>query len=351
MKVIKVLVVDDSELTRQMLSQIINSADDLEVVGVAADPYDAREKIKQLNPDVLTLDVEMPKMDGITFLRNIMKLRPMPVVMISTLTKKGAPATLEALDIGAVDFLPKPQLNHNGSLQGYRLDVIEKVRGAASANIHCLERSVLTQLDSTTLNTAAENTSFNRNCIIAIGASTGGTEAIKEVLVEMPASTPPILLTQHIPPAFSKTYAERLNQLCSIDVVEAEDGMKLEQGCAYLAPGDYHIKLIKKSSFYYVQVDQSDLVNRHRPSVDVMFDSVLNAANTFAVGVLLTGMGKDGASGLLRMKEAGCKTIVQDRESSVIWGMPGAAYEMGAAVDKLPLDEIHSKALNYCIKR
>ncbi|UZE94953.1 protein-glutamate methylesterase/protein-glutamine glutaminase [Alkalimarinus alittae] len=348
---IKVLVVDDSELIRQMLRQIIDSADDMEVVGVAVDPYDAREKIKQLNPDVLTLDIEMPKMDGISFLRNLMKLRPMPVVMISTQTEKGAPATLEALELGAVDYLPKPKLEQEIGLKHYAHDVVEKVRAAATANIHPIERMKSTHANISLARKEAKPYAFSPGCVIAVGASTGGTEAIKDVLLGMPTNCPPVVLAQHIPPVFSTTYAERLNRICGITVFEATAGMKLECGCAYLAPGDQHLTIIKRLNAYYTQLDQSEPVNRHRPSVDVLFDSVLDAAGAKAVGILLTGMGRDGSEALLKMKQLGCKTIAQDQESSIVWGMPGAAVAIGAAVDVLPLEKIFSKALSYCEKR
>jgi len=348
---VQVLVVDDSELIRQILSQIINSSDDMEVVGVAVDPYDARDKIKQLKPDVLTLDIEMPKMDGISFLRNLMKLRPMPVVMISTLTEKGAPATLEALELGAVDYLPKPKMDQMQGLQSYSLDILEKIRVAASANIYSMERTQRARTEIPVEREKAAPFSFSPGRLIAIGASTGGTEAIKEVLLGMPADCPPFVLAQHIPPVFSTTYADRMNRLCDITVYEAEDGMKLESGCAYLAPGDYHLRIERKGNAYYTKLDHSEPVNRHRPAVEVLFDSVIDSAATKAVGILLTGMGRDGADALLRMRKLGCNTIAQDEDSSVVWGMPGAAVKIGAACDILPLEKIFLKALHYCGKK
>ncbi|MCP5160350.1 MAG: chemotaxis response regulator protein-glutamate methylesterase [Hahellaceae bacterium] len=350
MKKISVLVVDDSELIRRVLSQIINAAADMHVVGTAEDPYDAREKIKQLNPDVLTLDIEMPKMDGISFLRNLMRLRPMPVIMISTLTEKGAPATLEALEIGAVDYLAKPKTDQMQGLQAYTDDIHEKIRAAAGANMGMTDRS----RQMTTIRESgvrARNTKYDPRKLIAIGASTGGTEAIKEVLLGMPVNCPPIVISQHIPPVFSTTFAERMNRLCDITVYEAQSGMQLEPGCAYLAPGDFHLVLEKKGARYFTRLLQTEQVNRHRPSVDVMFDSVADLCRSDAVGALLTGMGRDGAAGLLKLKEQGCYTIAQDQATSVVWGMPGAAVQLGAASEVCALEKIHQKVLAACAIR
>ncbi|MCP5206438.1 MAG: chemotaxis response regulator protein-glutamate methylesterase [Hahellaceae bacterium] len=340
---IKVLVVDDSELIRQILSGIINSSSDMTVVGVAVDPYDAREKIKQLAPDVLTLDIEMPKMDGISFLRNLMRLRPMPVVMISTLTEKGAPATLEALEIGAVDYLPKPKVDQANGLNEYAFEIIEKVRTAARANL---------QLHDTLINRREPKPSatnvYSPGRFIAIGASTGGTEAIKEVLQVMPANCPPIVIAQHIPPLFSTTFADRMNRTCLIQVREAQTGMKLESGNAYLAPGDFHLRVNRRGVDYYCELTQTEPVNRHRPSVEVLFDSAREAGGAKCVAAILTGMGSDGAEALLRLRGEGCHTVAQDQETSVVWGMPGVAVKLGAAEAILPLHRVAKFLLDKC---
>ncbi len=342
----KVLIVDDSQLVRELLTQILNEADQLEVVGTAVDPYDAREKIKQLNPDVLTLDVEMPKMDGISFLRNLMRLRPMPVVMISTLTEKGAPATLEALEIGAVDYVAKPKTDSTHELTDYAETIIEKVVAAAMANVQANH-----QAPEHPVIRPAMGYHFDPEMFIAIGASTGGTEAIREVLLRMPPNCPPLVITQHIPPVFSTTFADRMNRLCSIAVYEATDGMKVLPGNAYIAPGDYHLTLARKGGGLYCRLNQEERVNRHRPSVEVLFDSAMNVGGAHCVGVLLTGMGADGAAALKRMRDHGCRTIAQDEASSVVWGMPGAAVKLGAAEKIVSLSKVADAALKLCTRR
>ena len=341
---------DDSELIRQVLTEIISSAPDLEVVDTAVDPIDARNKIKQYNPDVLTLDIEMPKMDGITFLRNLMRLRPMPVVMISTLTEHGAPATLDALEIGAVDYIAKPKGGSWGGLDDYAGIIQEKVRSAARANLaarECLS-SVLPRKEQAKVGKIEAPIQFKSSKVICIGSSTGGTEAIKEVLHGMPVNCPPILLAQHIPAAFSTSLAERLNRICEISVREAKPGMPLEPGNAYLAPGDLHLKIIEKNGRLITTLDDGDKVNGHKPSVDVLFNSAIERVGKNLVAAILTGMGSDGAIGLKGVLDNGGMTFVQDEASSVVWGMPGAAVKLEAAQKILPIQRIRSGLLKAC---
>lgn len=334
---VRVLVVDDSALIRSLLSKILESDPDIAVVGAAADAYEARELIKALNPDVLTLDIEMPKMDGVAFLRNIMRLRPMPVVMISTLTELGAPVTLEALDIGAVDFFPKPKSTSGENLGDYAQEITEKVKNAATARVKPLESLTPSSRSAKGVLALA---SARPGMVIAIGASTGGTEAIKEVLIRLPANSPPIVMAQHIPQAFSGSYARRLDGCCQVRVFEASDGLPIESGCAYLAPGDAHLVLQPAGRGFECRLLSTERVNRHRPSVDVLFASVASNVGKRAVATLLTGMGADGAKGLLQIRNAGGHTIVQDEDSSVVWGMPGAAFRLGAAMKVLSLEQI-----------
>ncbi len=341
---IKVLVVDDSELIRQLLTEIISSSDDMEVVATAEHPLDAREKIKQFNPDVLTLDIEMPKMDGITFLRNLMRLRPMPVVMISTLTQKGAPATLDALAIGAVDYVAKPQGNAWDSLNSYAAVIQEKVRNAASANLSAHEKI----LESKPLDIAHRQ--YDTRKVIVMGSSTGGTEAIRDVLQSIPDNAPPILLAQHIPAAFSASLALRLDSKSKVKVQEASTGMKLEPGHAYLAPGDFHLEVKERGGYLVTFLNDSEKVNGHKPSVDVLFDSVVKCVGKHAVGVILTGMGNDGAQGLKNILDAGGATFAQDEATSVVWGMPGSAVRLNAAQKILPIQNIARVLLDACIK-
>lgn len=346
MKKIKVLIVDDSELIRQVLREIINDAPDLEVVGAAEHPYEAREQIKLLQPDVLTLDIEMPKMDGISFLRNLMRLRPMPVVMISTLTEAGAPATLDALSLGAIDYLAKPKGGSFKDLQGYAQIIQEKIRAAAQANMSARE---LEPVSSKSQPGPVGNQRFKSSKVICIGSSTGGTEALKEVLKGMPANCPPILMTQHIPPAFSLTFAERLNSICDITVVEAKAGMPLEAGHAYLAPGDRHLKVMRKGTGLVTALLDGERVSGHMPSVDVLFDSVVEVAGKDSVAAILTGMGSDGASAMKHIADAGGVTIAQDERTSVVWGMPGAAVKLGAVQSVLPISKIRDALLEACV--
>ncbi len=332
----RVLIVDDSALVRSMLTEILQSDPRVEVVGAAQDPFEAREMIKCLNPDVLTLDIEMPRMNGLTFLSNLMRLRPMPVVMISTLTHAGAPATLESLELGAVDFLAKPKDQGPAALADYKRTIVAKVCAAATANLSGRDDGWLDRQPVS----VAESARLRANYVCAIGASTGGTEAIKEVLRVLPKQSPPILVAQHIPAAFSSSFAARLDGNCEIRVFEAEHDQPVRAGCAYVAPGGAHLELARSSYGYVCKLSERAPVNRHRPSVEVLFDSVLATAKKNAMGILLTGMGADGAEGLLRMRKGGCTTIAQDEKSSVVWGMPGAAVKLDAADRILSLNKI-----------
>ena len=341
---IKVLIVDDSPLIRGLLKEVLEQAGDMHVVGAAEDPYQAREMIKLLNPDVLTLDVEMPKMDGISFLRNLMRLRPMPVVMISTLTQQGSPITLEALELGAVDFIAKPTVNVKQQMSQYAYVVQQKVRVAAGARVRSFKKV------STVSEPLPSNAQFLLNKVIAIGASTGGTEAIKEVLIKMPTNCPAIVITQHIPPVFSTSFAQRMDRTCAINVKEAQHGDKLTAGWAYIAPGGLHLSIKKRGASLYCELDDSEPVNRHKPAVDVLFNSLLECGAKNIVAALLTGMGSDGAKGLLSIKQAGGYTIAQDEFSSVVWGMPKAAVDLGAAHEIVALDKVTQRLLHQTIK-
>ncbi len=347
---IGVLVVDDSALVRSLLSEMLASAPDIEVLGVAADAHAARDKIKRLNPDVLTLDVEMPRMDGITFLRNLMRLRPMPVVMVSSLTERGADVTLDALALGAVDYLPKPKIDLAATLQDYRDELVEKIRTAARASVRALDPQRIApapgpvhSADAVLPKAAAAKPLRTTDRIIAIGASTGGTEAIKEVLTRLPPDCPGIVIAQHIPKAFSGPFARRMNDCCAVSVCEAQDGQQVLAGHAYIAPGDRHLLLVRDGARYVCGLDDGLPVNRHKPSVDVLFRSVAQSAGRNAIGALLTGMGKDGARGLREMLDSGSRTIAQDEATSVVWGMPGEAVALGAAQHVVPLEAVAAR--------
>ena len=342
---IKVLIIDDSPLIRRLLTEILQQAEDITVVGSAEDPFEAREMIKRLNPNVLTLDVEMPKMDGISFLKNLMRLRPMPVVMISTLTQKGSPITLEALELGAIDFIAKPTTNIKEKFSQYAYLVQQKVRVAANARVRSFKKAAVVK------EPLLPSLQFLLNKVIAIGASTGGTEAIKEVLVTMPENCPPIVITQHIPPVFSTSFAERMNRICTINVKEAEHGDKLRAGWAYIAPGGLHLSIKKQGISLYCQLDDGELVNRHKPAVDVLFNSLIETGAKNVIAAILTGMGSDGAKGLLALKQNGAYTIAQDEFSSVVWGMPKAAIELNAANEVVSLEKVTQRLLNQAIKK
>ncbi len=343
---IRVLVVDDSATMRQLLTEILNSDPAIEVVGSAADPYIAREKIKLLDPDVLTLDVEMPRMDGLAFLRNLMRLRPMPVVMCSSLTQQGAAVALDALALGAVDFVAKPAVDVVHGIKDAAQEIIAKVKMASHAQVRALvDASALHvperhDADVVLPRRGAPTQFATTDRIIAIGASTGGTSAIKEVLSRLPSDMPGIVITQHIPQAFSGPFAARMNASSAINVCEASDRQHILAGHAYIAPGDRHLLVVRDGARYQCRLSDGDLVNRHKPSVDVMFRSVAQSAGRNSIGVMLTGMGRDGAEGMKEMREAGASTLAQDEKSSVVWGMPGAAWQIGAAQSLHPLPQI-----------
>lgn len=342
-KNIRVLVVDDSALIRRLLTEMLNNADGIEVVGTAADPFIAREKIKELNPDVLTLDVEMPRMDGIAFLRNLMRLRPMPVVMVSSLTEQGAAVTMQALELGAVDFVTKPKIDISHTLAMYADELTEKVRIAAGVKVNpmrILPDPPAPGIVDDIIPRAAVRQFRTTDKIIAIGASTGGTEAIKEVLLRMPPDAPGMVITQHIPAGFSAAFAERMNRQTRLIVKEAEDGDHVLPGHVFIAPGDRHLLLVRNGARYECRLSDGGPVNRHRPSVDVLFRSALQAAGANVSAALLTGMGADGAEGLLELRQAGVHTIAQDEASSVVWGMPGEAVKRGGASEVLTLEKI-----------
>lgn len=334
---IRVLVVDDSAMVRQLLRAILESDPELEVVGAAADPYEAREMIKVLSPDVITLDVEMPKMDGLTFLRNLMRLRPTPVVMVSSLTEDKADITMQALEAGAVDYVSKPRIGIADGLNAMAEELCLKVRVASRARVRYRERPRVEQVAKQAVRPPMLKTTDR---LVAIGASTGGTEAIADVLTALRPDSPAVLIAQHIPALFSGRFAQRLDGMSPMSVSEAKDGEPILIGHAYLAPGDRHLRLVRSGAKYYCQLGKDQPVNRHRPSVDVLFRSVADQAGANAVGVLLTGMGADGADGLLDMRKAGAKTLAQDRETSVVWGMPGEAVKRGAAEEVLPLERM-----------
>ncbi len=346
MKKITVLVVDDSAFIRQMFRDILNSQPDIEVLDTAHDPLDAREKIKQLNPDVVTLDIEMPKMDGLSFLEKIMTLRPMPVIMASSLTQKGAEATLRALELGAVDYVSKPTTGQNRQTIGALAEELaEKVRMAAKAKVHHHKARLV---PATPQLVSYNPAGVPAKRIIAIGASTGGVEALREIFVRLPANVPPIIMTQHMPEHFTASFAARLNSLSAVTVMEAKNHQRLEKGHAYLAAGNVHLKLARVGGEYVCKVEDGAPVSGHRPSVDVLFHSVVEAAGKEAVGVILTGMGKDGALGLKAMRDIGCHTLGQNEATCVVYGMPQAAFKVGAVEKELPLTEIPAAMLKLC---
>ena len=346
MNKIKVLIVDDSALVRKMLTEIIDSQKYMQAIGAAPDPLVAREMIRNLNPDVLTLDVEMPKMDGLDFLERLMRLRPIPVVMVSTLTERGSEITLRALELGAIDFVSKPKLDIASGLKDYAREITDKIRIASNARIRQrLPASIAPSLSADAVLPAFANRVASTEKLIIIGASTGGTEAIKDVLVQFPPDCPGILITQHMPEGFTKSFAARLDSLCKVSVKEAEHNERILPGHAYLAPGHSHLLLKRSGANYMTELSQGEPVNRHRPSVDVLFRSAANFAGKNAVGVILTGMGKDGAAGMLEMKNAGAYNISQDEATCVVFGMPKEAIAVGGVDEIVPLQDVARRVL------
>ena len=348
---IRVIVVDDSALVRSLLAEIINRQHDMECIGSANDPLIAREMIREFNPDVITLDVEMPRMDGIDFLGRLMRLRPMPVVMISTLTERGAEVTMRALELGAVDFVAKPRVGVANGLQELASQIVDKIRVAAVAQVHRLPvvpHGVAAGAGSAGSRPAVARAPavpsllgrISTEKIIAIGASTGGTEAIREVLTHLPADCPAIVITQHMPPGFTTSFAARLDSLCQMTVKEATHGERLLPGHAYIAPGGRHFSISRSGANYVAVVDDAPPVNRHKPSVEVLFKSVAASAGRNAYGLMLTGMGADGAAAMREMRDAGSYNLVQDEASCIVFGMPREAIAHGAADEVLPLTQL-----------
>ena len=337
----RVVVVDDSALVRSLLAEIINRQPDMQCVGTASDPLVARETIRTLDPDVITLDVEMPRMDGIDFLSRLMRLRPMPVVMVSTLTERGAEVTLRALELGAVDFVAKPRIGIADGLQALAQDITDKIRIAASARVHRAAAPPAAACGAPPLPPVAASIGrLSTEKIIFIGASTGGTEATKEVLINLPADSPAVMITQHMPPGFTKSYAARLDGLCRIGVKEAQDGERVLPGHAYIAPGGLHLSVERSGANYVARIRDGEPVNRHKPSVEVLFQSAARVVGPNALAIMLTGMGADGAKAMKEMRDAGSHNLAQDEASCVVFGMPREAIAAGAVHEVLPLAQI-----------
>ncbi|MDJ1492183.1 chemotaxis response regulator protein-glutamate methylesterase [Cytophagaceae bacterium DM2B3-1] len=366
MRKLKVLIIDDSALVRQTLTEIINADPMLEVMATAADPYLAAQKIKQSIPDVITLDIEMPRMDGLTFLKALMAQYPLPVVIISSLTQNGSSLALRALDLGAVEIIAKSEIrNTREYLEESTIRITDTIKAASM--VHVRKRSITSVAstsqmgsDQTIANHPGSKISGHKNIdsvnskiysttdkVIAIGASTGGTEAIRFLLKNIPANCPGILIVQHMPAGFTRSFAEQVNTLCDINVKEARDGERVMRGHAYISPGDKHMQLVRNGAQYTIRLREGELVNRHKPSVDVLFNSVAVSAGQNALGIIMTGMGKDGASGLLKMKEAGARTIAQDESSCVVFGMPKEAIKLGAADQIISLTDLPKKILAH----
>lgn len=343
MRDIKVLVVDDSAIVRKIFTEELSRERGIEVIGTAPDPYVARDKIVKLKPDVVTLDIEMPRMDGITFLKKLMKYYPLPVIIVSSLTRNGGKLALEAIESGAVEVLSKPGAAY--SVGDMKQQLADKIRAAARARVS--QRKEKTSVEDAPVTLSSRALQETTNKVIAIGASTGGTEALKEVLTRFPPTIPGVLVVQHMPPNFTTAFAERLNNMCSIAVKEAEDGDSVLPGRALIAPGNYHMLLRRSGARYHVSVKTGPMVCHQRPSADVLFNSSAQYAGPNAVGVILTGMGSDGAQGLLKMREAGGRTIGQDEATCVVYGMPKEAAKLGAVEKVAPLERIAQGVINF----
>ena len=345
----RVVVVDDSALVRSLLTEIINRQSDMQCVGAAADPFVAREMIRELNPDVITLDVEMPRMDGIDFLSKLMRLRPMPVVMVSTLTERGAEVTLRALELGAIDFVAKPRIGVADGLRLLAEEITAKVRIAAQAKLQRPAASAAGAQVAASSRPSPPSTvgRLSTEKIIFIGASTGGTEATKDLLINLPADCPAVMITQHMPPGFTRTYAKRLDGLCRISVCEASDGERVLPGHAYIAPGGLHLSVERSGANYIARVRDSEAVNRHKPSVEVLFLSAARVVGPNALGVMLTGMGADGAQAMKVLRDAGSWNVAQDEASCVVFGMPKEAISAGAVHEVLPLAAIAPRLIEH----
>jgi len=338
----RVLICDDSAVMRQLLTEILSHDPEIEVVGVAADPMVARDKIKALNPDVLTLDVEMPRMDGLSFLEKLMRARPMPVVMVSSLTERGAATTLRAIELGAVDFVTKPKIDMRTGTLDLADEIVQKVKAAARARVRVPAPGGVSRATAT-LHAGALIKSTHK--VIAVGASTGGTEALREFLAPLPSDTPGIVIVQHMPANFMRSFAKRLDGQCAMRVKEARDGDRILPGHVLIAPGDFHMRVVRSGAVYSVSVLGGEPVNRHRPSVDVLFDSCAQQLGANTVGVILTGMGADGARGMAAMRRAGARTLAQDEASCVVYGMPREAVNAGGVEQSLPLQELPQAVL------
>lgn len=341
---IKVMIIDDSAVIRTVLTEILNGAGDIEVIGTAPDPLFAKNKLTSLQPDVITLDVEMPRMDGLTFLEELMRTNPIPVLMVSSLTQRACDTTLRALELGAIDYVTKPSIEITQGVEALANEIIAKVRIAAKARVRFAARGSLPASSTASASPKASALDTTRMAttdkLIAIGASTGGTQAITEVITQLPASIPGIVVVQHMPPVFTKSYAERLNTMSRVNVKEAEHGDRILRGTAFIAPGGRHMSIRRDGAMYYLELSDGPPVNYVKPAVDVLFRSVARFAGRNAVGVILTGMGEDGARGLKEMREHGALTLAQDEASCIVFGMPKRAIEMDAVDRVLPLSQI-----------